>query len=76
MSFDLASLSGSTSKDDLDIGKFFTSLFPNQDHGNDTNKPSPSSYSEVDNFDNKPLEDFLLVYLLDKVDNSSFGDDE
>ena len=76
MSFDLASLSGSASKDDLDISEFFTSLSPHWDHSNDTNEPSPSSNSEVDNFDNDPLVDFSLAHLLDEVNDGSFSDNE
>ena len=76
MLFDLAGLSGSTSKNNLNISKFFTSLSPHRDHSNDTNKPPPSSNSEVDNFDDNPLVDFLPAHLLDKVDDGSFGDNE
>ena len=76
MLFDLASLSDSTSKNNLNISKFFTSLSPYRDHGNNTNKLSPSSNSEVNNFDNNPLVDFSPAHLLDKVDDGSFGNNE
>ena len=76
MSFDLASLSGSASEDDLDISEFFTSLSPHRDHSDNTNEPPPSSNSEVDNFDNDPLVDFSPACLSDKVNDGSFSDDE
>ena len=76
ISFDLAGLSGSTSKDDLDISEFFTSPSPHRDHSDNTNKLPPSSNSEADDFDNNPLVDFSLARLLDEVDDGSFGNNE
>ena len=76
MSFNLAGLSGSADEDDLDISEFFASLSLYRDHGDNTNEPSPSSNSEVDNFDDNPLMDFLLARFLDKVNDGSFGDNE
>ena len=76
MSFDLASLSGSAGKDNLDISKFFVSPSPYRDYSDDTNKPPPSSNSEVDDFDNNPLVDFLPARLLDEVDDGSFSDNK
>ena len=76
ISFDLAGLSGSANKNNLNISKFFASLSPYRDYGDDTNKPPPSFNSEVDDFNNDPLVDFLLARLLDEVDDGSFGDNE
>ena len=76
MSFDLAGLSGSAGENDLDISEFFTSLSPYRDYGDDTNKLSPFSNSEADNFDDNSLVDFLLARLLDEVDDGSFDNDK
>ena len=76
MSFDLASLSGSASKDNLNISEFFVSLSPYRDHSDNTNEPPPSSNSKVDNFDNNPLTDFSPAYLSDEVDDGSFSDNK
>ena len=76
MSFDLAGLSGSAGEDDLDISEFFASLSPYRDYSDNTNEPPPFSNSEVNNFDDNPLANFLLAYLSDKVDDGSFGDDK
>ena len=76
MLFDLASLSGSASENDLDISEFFASSSPHRDYGDNTNEPPPSSNSEVDNFDDNPLTNFSPACLLDKVDDGSFGDNK
>ena len=76
MLFDLASLSSSTSKNNLNISKFFTFLSLYRDHSNNTNKPPLFSNSEVNNFNNNPLVDFSLVYLLNKVDDGSFDNNK
>ena len=76
MSFNLAGLSGSASENDLDISEFFASLSPHRDYSDNTNEPSLFSNSEADNFNNNPLVDFLPAYLLDEVNDSSFGDNK
>ena len=76
MSFDLASLSGSTSENDLDISKFFASLSLYRDYSDNINELSPFSNSEADNFDDNSLVDFLSARLSDEVDDDSFGDNK
>ena len=76
MSFDLASLSGSASENDLDISEFFVSLSSHRDNSDNTNKPPLFSNSEANNLNDESLEDFLLVYLSDEIDDGSFGDNK